>query len=103
VEGILSGGERSAVALTLRVAVSLVLAQNLSWLILDEPTHNLDAEAVQLLSGALAEELPQLFEQVFIITHDEALKEGASGKIYRIVRDKDAGDKSVVEELTSQD
>ncbi len=98
-----SGGEKSCASLSLRIAFATVLASSLNWLILDEPTHNLDAEAVQLLSGALAEELPQLFEQVFIITHDEALKEGASGKIYRIVRDKDAGDKSVVEELTSQD
>ena len=43
VEGILSGGERSCVALAIRIAVSLVLTQNLSWFILDEPTHNLDS------------------------------------------------------------
>ena len=98
-----SGGEKSCASLSLRIAFATVLASNLNWLILDEPTHNLDAEAVTLLASALREELPQLFEQVFIITHDEALKEGASGKIYRIQRDKDAGDKSVVEEVSSQE
>ncbi|MBI5553694.1 MAG: hypothetical protein HY917_03030, partial [Candidatus Diapherotrites archaeon] len=39
VEGILSGGERTATALALRMAFSLVLTRHLGWIILDEPTH----------------------------------------------------------------
>jgi DNA repair exonuclease SbcCD ATPase subunit len=78
----------------------MVLTPNLSWLILDEPTHNLDARAVQLLSAALHERLPQVVEQVFIITHDEKLKDGASGKVFFFEREKDSGGRTVVEEIS---
>ncbi|MFH1257652.1 MAG: SMC family ATPase [Candidatus Micrarchaeota archaeon] len=94
-----SGGEKSCAALTLRVAFAMVLTPNLSWLILDEPTHNLDGQAVQLLNRALHDEIPKIVEQTFIITHDEALKEGASSKIFYFERDKDSGEKSSVEEM----
>lgn len=94
-----SGGERSCAALSLRIAFAMVLAPQLSWLVLDEPTHNLDANAVLLLGRALRDEIPGIVDQVFIITHDEALKESASARVYRIERDKDRGDKSVVEEM----
>ncbi|MCX6767369.1 MAG: SMC family ATPase [Candidatus Micrarchaeota archaeon] len=94
-----SGGEKSCASLALRVAFAMVLAPNLSWLVLDEPTHNLDREAVILLCNALREEIPKIVEQTFIITHDEALREGASARIYRVERDKDAGEQSAVEEL----
>jgi len=95
-----SGGERSCAALVLRVAFAMVLVPNLSWLVLDEPTHNLDREAVVMLCNALREEIPKIVEQTFFITHDEALREGASARIYRIERDKDRGEKSVVEQLS---
>lgn len=94
-----SGGERSCAALSLRIAFAMVLAPQLSWLVLDEPTHNLDANAVLLLAHALRDEIPKIVDQVFIITHDEALKESASARTYRIERDKDKGDKSVIEEM----
>ncbi len=88
VEGILSGGERSAVALTIRIAVSLVLAQNLSWLILDEPTHNLDSAAVTELSNLMREHLPELVEQIFVITHDKEMEKAATGSLYFLDRNK---------------
>jgi len=88
-EGILSGGERSAVALTLRVAISLVLTQNLSYLILDEPTHNLDRKAVGELSTLTREHLPGLVNQVFIITHDKEMERAASGSLYILDRKKE--------------
>ena len=94
-----SGGERNCAALSLRIAFATVLAPQLSWLVLDEPTHNLDTNAVLLLAHALRDEIPRIVDQVFIITHDEALKESASARVYRIERDKDKGDKSVVEEV----
>ncbi|MFH0971941.1 MAG: SMC family ATPase [Candidatus Micrarchaeota archaeon] len=96
-----SGGEKSCAALTLRVAFAMVLTPNLSWLILDEPTHNLDSRAVQLLNRALHDEIPKIVEQTFVITHDEALKEGASSKVFYFERDKDNSDRSVVEEISS--
>lgn len=88
VEGILSGGERSAAALCIRMAFSLVLTQNLGWLILDEPTHNLDSKAVAELTQTLKHRIPELVPQLFIITHDNEMQKAASGTLYRIERDK---------------
>ena len=90
VEGILSGGERSSVALTMRIAVSLVLTQNLGWIILDEPTHNLDANSVKELSETMRTHLPEIIGQVFIITHDKEMEYAASGKLYVLEREKES-------------
>ncbi|MFQ5405638.1 MAG: AAA family ATPase [Candidatus Micrarchaeia archaeon] len=92
-----SGGERSCASLALRISFAMVLAPNLSWLVLDEPTHNLDSNAVESLCSALREELPRMFEQIFIITHDESLKECANARVYRVDRDKETGGQSSVE------
>ncbi len=89
VEGILSGGERSAAAICIRVAFSLVLSQNLSWLILDEPTHNLDRNSVSKLSLMMKEHLPNLVDQIFVITHDSEMEKAASGEYCEIERDKE--------------
>lgn len=89
VEGILSGGERSAAAICIRIAFSLVLAQNVSLLILDEPTHNLDSQAVAVLSEMMKTHLPSLVEQIFVITHDKQMEKAASASLYLLERDKD--------------
>jgi len=89
VEGILSGGERSAVAITMRMAISLVLTQNLGWIILDEPTHNLDADSVSVLSEVMRNNLSELIEQIFLITHDKEMENAASGKLYSLEREKE--------------
>ena len=89
VEGILSGGERSAAAICIRIAFSLVLTRNLSWLILDEPTHNLDVQAVETLGKMMQTHLPMLVEQIFVITHDMEMKKAASASLYVLEREKD--------------
>ncbi len=89
VEGILSGGERSAAAICIRIAFSLVLTQNLGWLILDEPTHNLDSSAVSALSSMFQQHLPQMVEQIFVITHDSEMRKAASANLYVLERNKD--------------
>jgi exonuclease SbcC len=89
VEGTTSGGERSISCLALRIALSLVLTQNLSWLVLDEPTHNLDRRAIRELSVTLREHLPKIVDQIFIITHEEELESAASGYLYRLERNKE--------------
>ena len=94
-----SGGERSCAALTLRTALAVVLTPVLSWLVLDEPTHNLDAKAVTLMSRALRDDLPTIVSQVFVITHDEHLKE-AGTHVYKVERDKDGEDRTSVEALS---
>lgn len=89
VEGRVSGGERSLACLALRVAFSLALAPNLSWLVLDEPTHNLDVEAIDMLGETLRERLPSMIEQIFLITHEERLESAVSGNLYKLERNKE--------------
>jgi len=88
VEGFASGGERSIAALTLRIAFSLVLAPQLKWLVLDEPTHNLDSKAVEDLAKTLKERIGKFVEQVFLITHDEKLEDAVTGSCYTLEREK---------------
>ncbi len=95
-----SGGEKTSAALALRVSLAMVLVPNLSWLVLDEPTHNLDSNGVNLLARALHETLPSIVRQTFVVTHDEALKEGASGAVHFFSRDKDNSGATMVETLS---
>lgn len=80
VDGVASGGERSSACLALRIALAMALAPNLSWIILDEPTHNLDSEGVKALANALKEKIPEIVDQVFVITHDDALKDSTESQ-----------------------
>jgi len=89
VEGFLSGGERACAALSIRIAIALILTKNLGLLILDEPTHNLDTKAVEMLSQVLENDIPQYIAQVFIITHDTKLLETLNSHKYIIERDKE--------------
>jgi len=88
VDGIASGGERSIAALALRVAFSMAFIPKLRWLILDEPTHNLDSNAIDHLSEVLKERIGRFADQVFLITHEDKLSDGISGALYRLERDK---------------
>jgi len=88
VDGVASGGERSIACLALRIAFSLVLAPQLRWLVMDEPTHNLDARTVEDFSLMLRERLPTMIDQVFVITHDPALEGAVSGHLYKLHREK---------------
>jgi len=99
VDGIASGGERALACLALRVAFAMVLTPNLSWLILDEPTHNLDEEAVRTLAETLRDHIPRIVEQTFVITHEENMKEAASGRMFRIRRRESQPEISEAEEL----
>ncbi len=87
-ESVASGGERACAALTIRVALAAVLTPNLSWLVLDEPTHNLDAEAVRLLSDTLQTRVPDVVKQTFVITHEEGLIGADFSSAYRLKRDE---------------
>ena len=94
-----SGGERASIALAFRIALASVLTPNMSLLVLDEPTHNLDKEAVAVLAHALQDNLPELVEQSFIITHDEGLMGSEFASTYRLGRDKGASSGTIVEEV----
>lgn len=88
VEGTVSGGERTTAVLTLRLALALILAPNIKWLVLDEPTHNLDKRAVDELAETFRTKINDLVEQVFLITHDESLEAAVTGKLYKLEREE---------------
>ena len=81
--------ERSLATLALRIAFSLAFIPNLKWLILDEPTHNLDSNAIKQFSEILREKMNMFAEQVFLITHEEGLSNGITGCMYKMERDKE--------------
>jgi exonuclease SbcC len=87
---IVSGGERSLACLALRIAFSLSFTPNLRWLILDEPTHNLDANAIEHFGSVLKDRMENIIEQVFLITHEERLSDYITGYTYKLERDKEA-------------
>ncbi len=88
VDGIASGGERSIACLALRIAFSLVLAPQLKWLVLDEPTHNLDAKALEDFTNTLRERIGEFVDQVFIISHNPGIENAITGHAYRLERNK---------------
>lgn len=94
-----SGGERACLALTLRIALATVLAPEAGWLVLDEPTHNLDRRAVQALAEALENKVPELVEQAFVISHEESLMNSEFARSYRFTRDKEGGGATAAEEI----
>lgn len=95
-----SGGERACAAIALRIALAVTMVPNLKWLILDEPTHNLDSNAVSMLSTAFREGFSSITKQVFIITHDETLKSDFDS-YYLFDRRKDDNGSTVVEKIRS--
>jgi DNA repair exonuclease SbcCD ATPase subunit len=94
IESMASGGERASAALALRVAFAMVLTPKLGWMILDEPTHNLDKDAVELLSNTLQFKIPQIVKQTFVITHEELLSGSDFASSYRLIRDKNSNGES---------
>ncbi len=96
---LVSGGERACLALTFRISLATVLTPNMSMLVLDEPTHNLDKEAVTVLAHVLQNNLPELIEQSFVITHEEGLMGSEFAGAYKMSRDKDANAPTSIEEI----
>lgn len=99
VEGITSGGERTCAALTLRISFAVVLAPGISWLVLDEPTHNLDSEGIETLAEVLRERVPRIVKQLILITHERGLESAVSGYLYRFSRNKDRDEATQIERV----
>lgn len=85
----ISGGERSLATIVLRIAFSLAFASNLRWIILDEPTHNLDTNSIRRFSDFLSTTINELVEQIFVITHERELVENVKGIVYEFYRNKE--------------
>jgi len=89
VEGVASGGERSIACLALRIALALVLAPNLQMLVLDEPTANLDGNAIKELAATLRGRINEFIGQTFLITHQAELENAVTGSLYKLERNKE--------------
>ena len=89
IDSVASGGERSLACLAMRIAMSMVIVPNLRWIILDEPTHNIDSNGIDRLISMLGGNLPGVVDQVFIITHDESMKQISKARVYMLDRDKE--------------
>jgi exonuclease SbcC len=82
----LSGGEKVALALAIRLAISDVLgAKKFGFFILDEPTVHLDSENKKKLQEVFAS-LGRALRQTIIITHDEEVFEDADAMIIKFDR-----------------
>ena len=99
VDSVASGGEKSIACLAMRIALSMVIVPNLKWLILDEPTHNIDSSGISKFVDVLGDVLPSVVEQVFIITHDDSLKQIHDARIYLLDRDKALGQHTKASEI----
>ncbi len=76
--GSLSGGERTAIGLAFILALNTLLARKVGFLILDEPTSNLDDDRRRILIEILkgfkgGERIPQLI----VVTHENDIIEAA--------------------------
>jgi len=90
----LSGGERIALGLAFRLALSLYLAGEIPLLIMDEPTPYLDDERRRRLVDIMERYLRRI-PQVIIVSHDEELKDAAD----RVIRIRLENGVSRVEEV----
>ncbi|BCU69230.1 AAA family ATPase [Stygiolobus caldivivus] len=70
----LSGGERTSIALALRLAIARSLMKGAGILILDEPTVNLDEYRKRELIDIIRSSL-EIVNQIILVTHDEELME----------------------------
>lgn len=75
----LSGGEQVSVAISMRCAMSDMFT-NSRFIILDEPTNNLDTDRKKMLAEYIGELLNNL-DQSIIVTHDDTFREMASNVI----------------------
>ncbi len=75
----LSGGERMALALSLRLAIASLVASGVDFIVLDEPTAHLDRERrrgfVRMMLEAFRRGLGHI-SQLVVITHDNEVFEG---------------------------
>jgi len=84
----LSGGERVAISLVLRLSMAAALAgEALELMVMDEPTIHLDSERGRDLVNILKnfKGSASMLAQLIVVLHDRELEEAAD-QIYEVVR-----------------
>ena len=81
----LSGGEQTAFGLALVLGINRMLAGNIGFLVLDEPTAHLDQEKRRMIAEILRELKGEggLVDQVIIVTHERQLIDAADA-VYEV-------------------
>lgn len=80
-----SGGEKIAIALALRLGITQAIAQgNIDCILLDEPTIHLDTVRIQELSNLLRS--MHIIPQMILVTHDQGL-ENSADTLIKIVKE----------------
>lgn len=80
---LLSGGEKVAVAIALRLALARALAEKFSMVIMDEPTIHLDEDRRKVLIDVFKTfRESAITQQMIIITHDRELEDIADTILY---------------------
>ncbi|UXD22386.1 hypothetical protein IPA_04190 [Ignicoccus pacificus DSM 13166] len=93
--GFLSGGERVALALAMRIGMARVLIErNLTFMILDEPTIYLDMERKRNLKDVILAATRGGLHQLIIVTHDKEITDVAD----KLIIVEKSGSTSVVSE-----
>ncbi|WP_054836789.1 AAA family ATPase [Metallosphaera hakonensis] len=95
--GMLSGGEKIAIALGLRLAIARSLMGSLGFMILDEPTIHLDSQRRAELLSVIQESM-RVVPQIIVVTHDEEVLRIAE----YVIRVEKVGGKSEVIEGVNQ-
>ncbi|BAK54735.1 DNA double-strand break repair ATPase Rad50 [Sulfurisphaera tokodaii] len=93
---LLSGGERVSIALALRLAIAKSLMNEVGFLILDEPTVNLDEYRKKELIDIIRSTV-EVVPQIIVVTHDEELLQAGD----YIIRLEKRGDSSKVEVINN--
>ena len=84
--GMVSGGEKIAIALSLRLGITQVMSEgNIETILLDEPTIHLDSFRRQELITVLRS--MSVIPQMLIVTHDSEL-ENAADTLIRVTKEE---------------
>jgi len=95
----LSGGERVSIAIALRLAIAKSLMNDIGFMILDEPTVNLDEYRKRELIDII-KSTTEVVPQIIVVTHDEELLQAGD----YVLRLEKRGDSSkVIEEVGGVD
>ncbi|AOL17018.1 hypothetical protein BFU36_10205 [Sulfolobus sp. A20] len=89
----LSGGEKMALALGLRLAIARSLMSDANFFILDEPTVHLDEDRRNYLIEII-KNLKEVVPQIIVVTHDREIENAAD----YVINVEKKGNKSVVSE-----